>query len=193
VEQLTHLQPPDQRLGFQVATKLALDDAIIYQPVPLYGVLGLTSAGLELAASPALVHWEDKELRLRAGTRGAFELAAPLKEGSVTQAIDVEAYVNGALGLGLPALKPLRLELGLGLLTDATYLWLPRDWVSVRFALEGGLTLVAAEHIEVSLRPRLYLDLGDANSPLYVSTVSETGNARHLDAVGVLLGAGWRF
>ena len=193
VTKLTSLQPSSQRLGFEVATRLALNEAIIYQPVPLYGFVGLTSSGIELAVSPMLSYGADKELRLRAGVRGAFQQSAPLLDGSVTPTIDMEGYLNGAMGLGIPAIRPIRLELGLGLLTAATYLWGPGDWASVRFAAEGALTVVAAERIEVSLRPRLYLDLGRSDSPLYLSTTPGRNNPRYLDTVGVLLGAGWRF
>lgn len=191
VDELTRLQPADQRLGFEVATKLALDDAIIYRPNPFYSFVGFTSAGMEVAASPLLHHWDDKAVRLRAGVRSTVQQSAPLRDGTVTLAIDPEVYLNGALGLGPSLIKPLRVELALGVLSNATYLWDPKDWVSVRFAVEGGLTVVAAEHIEVSLRPRLYLDLGDVSSPFYVTTTS--GPGRQLDTVDVVLGAGWRF
>jgi predicted acylesterase/phospholipase RssA len=191
VEELTRQQPADQRLGFEVATKMALDDAITYRPNPFYGFVGFTSAGVELAASPLLHHWEDKAVRLRAGLRSTVEQTSPLRDGTVTLAIDPEVYLNGALGLGPSLIKPLRIELGLGVLSNATYLWAPKEWVSVRFAVEGSLSLIAVEHIEVSLRPRLYLDLGDTESPFYVTT--STGPARHLETVGMVLGAGWRF
>ena len=55
VTELTHQQPRSQQLGFQVGTKLALDSAIAYQPVPFYSLVGITSGGLELAVSPSLM------------------------------------------------------------------------------------------------------------------------------------------
>ncbi len=53
--------------------------------------------------------------------------------------------------------------------------------------------LVAAEHLEISLRPRLYLDGGRADSPLYVPTTSGADAPQKFEALGLLLGAGWRF
>lgn len=192
VEQLAQLQPPSQRLGFEVASKLALDDAVTYAPVPFYLFAGFTSSGVELAASPALASWNDKEVRFRGGGRVSFNQAAPLREGDVTPAFDVEGYAGGTFAMAAPALKPLRLELGLGVLSTATYLWKPSQWVSIRFAAEGSIALVAAEHIEVAVRPRVYFDLGQDTAPLYIPVVIG-GPPRHLNAVEVLLGAGWRF
>lgn len=187
---LTHQQPGSQRLGFQVGTKLALDSAIAYQPVPFYSLVGITSGGLELAVSPSLLHWKEKELRLRTGVRASYGESARFSGGVSPPDLDTAAYVSGVFGFGPP---PIRLEAGLGLLTEASYLPDTGNWVAVRFAVEGALMLVAAEHLEISLRPRLYLDRGRASSPLYVPTTDGADAPRRFEAVGLLLGAGWRF
>ena len=104
--------------------------------------------------------------------------------------LDTAAYVGGAFGFGFPLV---RVEAGLGLLTEASYLPDRGDWVAVRFAAEGSVMLVAAEHLEISIRPRLYLDRGRADSPLHVPTTQEPDAPERFEAVGLLLGAGWRF
>jgi len=192
VDRLSQLQPASQQLGFSVATKQALDDAVIFAPRPFYVLAGFTSNGVEVAASPALTWWDDKEVRLRGGGRLSFTQAAPLSDGATTFALDTEAYVNATYAFSSPALKPLRLEAGLGAVTTATYLWSTKQWVSVRFAAEGSIAAIAAEHVEISIRPRVYLDLGKETAPLYVPVAAD-GPSRHLNAVEVVLGAGWRF
>ncbi|WP_375766846.1 patatin-like phospholipase family protein [Archangium gephyra] len=190
VTELTHQQPGSQQLGFQVGTKLALDSAIAYQPVPFYSLVGITSGGLELAVSPSLMHWKEKELRLRTGVRASYGESVRFSGGVSPPDFDTAAYVSGAFGFGPP---PIRFEAGLGLLTEASYLPDTRKWVAVRFALEGSLMVVAAEHLEISLRPRLYLDRGRADSPLYVPTTEGADAPQKFEALGLLLGAGWRF
>ncbi|HEY0096168.1 MAG TPA: hypothetical protein VGB96_17705, partial [Archangium sp.] len=190
VTELTHQQPHSQQLGFQVATKLALDSAIAYQPVPFYSLVGITSGGLELAVSPSLVHWKEKELRLRTGVRASYGESVRFSGGESPADFDTAAYVSGAFGFGPP---PIRFEAGLGLLTEASYLPDTSKWVAVRFALEGSVMVVAAEHLEISLRPRLYLDRGRADSPLYVPTTGGADAPQKFEALGLLLGAGWRF
>ncbi|KFA91927.1 patatin-like phospholipase family protein [Archangium violaceum] len=190
VTELTHQQPGSQQLGFQVATKLALDSAIAYQPVPFYSLVGITSGGLELAVSPSLMHWKEKELRLRTGMRVSYGESVRFSNGVSPPDFDTAAYVSGAFGFGL---APIRFEAGLGLLTEASYIPETSKWVAVRFALEGSVMLVAAEHLEISLRPRLYLDGGRASSPLYVPTTTSPNAPQQFEAMGLLLGAGWRF
>ncbi|MFY0569782.1 patatin-like phospholipase family protein [Archangium lansingense] len=190
VTELTHKQPRSQQMGFGVGTKLALDSAIAYQPVPFYSLVGITSGGLELAVSPSLMHWKEKELRLRTGVRASYGESVRFSGGESPADFDTAAYVSGAFGFGLP---PIRFEAGLGLLTEASYLPDTGKWAAVRFAVEGALMLVAAEHLEISLRPRLYLDRGRATSPLYVPTTTGADAPQKFEAVGLLLGAGWRF
>ncbi|HYO60259.1 patatin-like phospholipase family protein [Archangium sp.] len=190
VTELTHQQPRSQQLGFGMATKLALDSAIAYQPVPFYSLVGITSGGLELAVSPSLMHWKEKELRLRTGMRVSYGESVRFSGGVSPPDFDTAAYVNGAFGFGPP---PIRFEAGLGLLTEASYIPETSKWVAVRFALEGSVMVVAAEHLEISLRPRLYLDGGRASSPLYVPTTTSPQAPQKFEALGLLLGAGWRF
>ncbi|MGZ3461279.1 MAG: patatin-like phospholipase family protein, partial [Archangium sp.] len=152
VDQLTHLQPPSQQLGFGVGSKLALDSAIVYQPVPVYFLVGLTSGGLELALSPSLTHWNEKELRLRTGARVAYGESARFTGGASPPDLATAAYVSGAFGFGAP---PIRFEVGAGLLAEASYIPDTKDWVALRFAAEASAMLVAGEHLEISLRPRL--------------------------------------
>ena len=190
VTELTHQQPRSQQLGFGVGTKLALDSAIVYQPVPFYSLVGITSGGLELAVSPSLMHWKDKELRLRTGVRASYGESVRFSGGTSPADFDTAAYVSGAFGFGPP---PIRFEAGLGLLTEASYLPDTSKWVALRFAVEGSVMLVAAEHLEISLRPRLYLDRGRADSPLYVPTTGSANVPQKFEAMGLLLGAGWRF
>ncbi|HEX5749682.1 MAG TPA: patatin-like phospholipase family protein [Archangium sp.] len=190
VTELTHQQPRSQQLGFGMATKLALDSAIAYQPVPFYSLVGITSGGLELAVSPSLMHWKEKELRLRSGVRVSYGESVRFSGGVSPPDFDTAAYVSGAFGFGPP---PIRFEAGLGLLTEASYIPDTSKWVAVRFALEGSVMVVAAEHLEISLRPRLYLDGGRASSPLYVPTTTSPDAPQKFEALGLLLGAGWRF
>jgi predicted acylesterase/phospholipase RssA len=190
VTEMNHKQPASQRLGFEVGTKLALDGAIAYQPVPLYTLVGLTSGGLELAVSPSLMHWNEKELRLRSGMRVAYGESARFSGGVSPPAVSTAAYASAAYGFGLP---PLRFEVGAGLLTEASYVVETKDWVALRFALEGAVMLVAAEHLEISFRPRFYLDRGRATSPLYVPTTQSANAPQKFESVGLLLGVGWRF
>ncbi|HZH77330.1 MAG TPA: patatin-like phospholipase family protein [Archangium sp.] len=190
VTEMNHQQPASQRLGFEVGTKLALDSAIAYQPVPFYTLVGLTSGGLEVAVSPSLRHWNEKELRLRTGTRVAYGESARFSGGVSPPAVSTAAYVSGAFGFGLP---PLRFEVGAGLLTEASYVPETSKWVAVRFAAEAGLMLVAAEHLEISFRPRFYLDGGRASGPLHVPTTQSPDAPQKFESVGLLLGAGWRF
>ncbi|HZH17564.1 MAG TPA: patatin-like phospholipase family protein [Archangium sp.] len=190
VTELTHQQPRSQQLGFEVGTKLALDSAIAYQPVPFYSLVGITSGGLELAVSPSLMHWKEKELRLRTGVRASYGESVRFSGGVSPADFDTAAYVSGAFGFGPP---PIRFEASLGLLTEASYLPDTSKWVAVRFALEGSVMVVAAEHLEISLRPRLYLDRGRADSPLYVPTTGGADAPQKFEAMGLLLGAGWRF
>ncbi|MFL5353247.1 patatin-like phospholipase family protein [Archangium sp.] len=190
VTEMNHQQPSSQQLGFEVGTKLALDSAIAYQPVPFYTLVGVTSGGLELAISPSLRHWNEKELRLRSGLRVAYGESARFSGGVSPPAVSTAAYVSGVFGFGLP---PLRFELGAGLLTEASYVPETEKWVALRFAAEGALMLVAAEHLEISFRPRLYLDGGRASGPLHVTTTQSADAPQKFEAVGLLLGVGWRF
>jgi hypothetical protein len=151
---------------------------------------GITSGGVELAVSPSLMHWREKELRLRTGVRASYGESVRFSGGESPADIDAAAYVSGAFGFGPP---PIRFEAGLGLLTEASYLPDTSKWVALRFAVEGSLMVVAAEHLEISLRPRLYLDRGRADSPLYVPTTGSANVPQKFEAVGLLLGAGWRF
>lgn len=190
VTELTHHQPFSQRLGFQMGSKLALDSAIAYRPTSFYGLVGLTSGGLELAVSPSLTHWSAKELRLRAGVRLSYGESERFSGGVSPPDLDTSAYVSASFGFGPP---PIRFEVGAGLLTEASYIPETKDWVAVRFAAEGAVMLVAAEHLEISLRPRFYLDGGRASSPLYVATTQRSDAPQKAEALGLLLGAGWRF
>ena len=192
VDELAHQQPSSQRLGFEVVTKQALDNGVTYAPRPFFWLAGFTSSGVELAVSPALGSWEDKELRVRGGGRASFTQAAPLKDGT-TPAFDLETYVGPTFAFNGVFFKPLRVEIGLSGVSTATYLWTVKQIVSVRFAAEGSFALIAGEHIEVSIRPRVYLDLGNSSSSFYVPVVTGDGPSRHLNAVDVVLGAGWRF
>jgi hypothetical protein len=190
---LSSLQPGPQRLGFEVATKLALDSAIAYQPRPFYVFLGVTSGGLEVAASPRLTSWGDKELRVRAGLRGEYTEFARLSTGSSVRGVETTAAVTGVLGMPVPSLQAIRYEVGLGFLTEGTYRWELEDKLALRFAAEGSLTLVGAEHLEVSIRPRVYFDGGKSGSGLYVRPDAQKPPPEELAVVGLLLGAGWRF
>jgi predicted acylesterase/phospholipase RssA len=190
---LSSLQPAPQRLGFEVATKLALDSAIAYQPRPFYVFLGVTSGGLEVAASPRLTSWGDKELRLRGGLRGEYTEFARLSNGSSARGLETTAALTGVLGMAVPSLQAIRYEVGLGFLTEGTYRWELEDKLALRFAAEASLTLVGAEHLEVSLRPRVYFDGGKPGSRLYVRPDAQGEPPEELSAVGLLLGAGWRF
>jgi len=190
---LSSYQPGPQRLGFEVATKLALDSAIAYQPRPFYLFLGVTSGGLEVAASPRVTSWEDKEFRVRVGLRGEYTEFARLSSGSSVRGVETTAALTGLVGMPFPSLQAIRYELGLGFLTEGTYRWELDDKLALRFAAEASLALVGAEHLEVSIRPRVYFDGGRPGSGLYVRPNAQRPPPEELAVVGLLLGAGWRF